>query len=217
MDAKTTDAREMTAPAAAPKAGRGTRDAIIETAARLIHVKGYNSTSVDDVLRESAVGKGNFYHYFRSKEDLGYAILDRVIRSFVERMLEPCFSGPDRNRLSQIRCFLDQVLESQREQGCVGGCAMGNLGAELSDVHEGFRARLAEVFALWRTRFTQALEEGQARDEVTGCDPTAAAQFLVASLEGAILMSKVAKDITVMEQCVAEMKRYLSLYEAKGG
>src|SRR2546425_7784102 len=44
--------------------------------------------------------------------------------------------------LGQIRCFLDRVLEIQREQNCVGGCALGNLAAELSDVHEGFRTRL---------------------------------------------------------------------------
>jgi TetR/AcrR family transcriptional repressor of nem operon len=193
--------------------GRGTRDVILGAAARLMHVKGYNATSVDDVLRLSAVGKGNFYYYFKSKEDLGYAILDRAVRSFVDRTLEPCFSDPGCNRLSQIRCFLDTLVEAQRARGCVGGCQLGNLASEMSDVHEGFRARLADVFTLWRERLTQALREGQARGEVEGCEPARAAQFLVASLEGAILMTKVTKDIGVMEQCVAELKRYLALYE----
>jgi TetR/AcrR family transcriptional repressor of nem operon len=199
------------------KEGRTTRDGIISVAARLILVKGYNSTSVDDILRETGIGKGNFYYYFKSKEDLGYAILDRAIRSFVERTLEPCFSDPDGDRLKQVRCFLDRLLETQRERNCVGGCPMGNLASELSDVHEGFRARLTEVFTLWRTRLTQALEEGRARGEVSaGCRPAATAQFLVASLEGAILMTKVSRDIGVMEQCVNELKQYLSLYDGSG-
>jgi len=194
--------------------GRTTKDAIVDAAARIIHVKGYNSTSVDDVLRESAVGKGNFYYYFKSKEDLGYAILDRAIRSFVERTLDPCFSDPEGSRLAQIRCFLDRVLETQRERNCVGGCPMGNLASELSDVHEGFRARLAEVFTRWRLRLTEALEEGQARGQVSPtCAPAAVAQFLVAALEGAILMTKLSRDIGVMEQCVGELKRYLSTYD----
>src|SRR6059036_2706772 len=197
--------------------GRSTREAILKAASRLIHVHGYNHTSLDDVLRESAVGKGNFYYYFKSKEDLGYAIIDRVIRSFVERTLDPCFSDPDANRLSQIHCFLDRFLQAQRDCNCVGGCPMGNLASELSDVHEGFRARLAEIFTLWRARLTQALSEGRARDEVSpGCIPAAAAQFLVASLAGAILMTKLSKDIGVMEQCMAELKRYLSLYDRSG-
>jgi TetR/AcrR family transcriptional regulator, transcriptional repressor for nem operon len=196
--------------------GRSTREAILEAANRLIHVHGYNHTSLDDVLRESGVGKGNFYYHFKSKEDLGYAILDQIIASFLERTLEPCFSDPERGALAQIRCFVDRVLEAQRESNCVGGCALGNLAAELSDVHEGFRARLASVFGAWRERLTLALRDEQRRGAVdAACRPEAVADFLVASLEGAILLTKLTKDITVMEQCVAETKRYLSLFEPR--
>jgi TetR/AcrR family transcriptional repressor of nem operon len=191
---------------------------ILATAARLMHVHGYHATSLDDVLRESGVGKGNFYHYFRSKEELGYAILDERIASFLERTLEPCFADPAGHPLAQTRCFLDRVLEAQRERNCVGGCPLGNLASELSDIHEGFRARLASVFSAWRVRLTAALEGARrAGDLVEECRPEAVAQFLVASLEGAMLLSKVTKDIGVMEQCVAEMKHHLALYERRRG
>jgi len=106
------------------------------------------------------------------------------------------------------------VHEIQREQNCVGGCEFGNLAAELSDVHEGFRTRLAVVFSAWHERLTQALHEAHRRGDLhDGCRPEAVAHFLVASLEGAILLTKLTKDIAVMEQCVTEMNRYLSLYE----
>ena len=196
--------------------GRSTREAILEAASRLIHVHGYNHTSLDDVLRDSGVGKGNFYYYFKSKEDLGYAILDQIIGSFLERTLEPCFSDPEGQALAQIRCFLDRLLEAQRAGNCVGGCPLGNLAAELSDVHEGFRARLDSVFGAWRERLTEVLRTAQSRGTVDGtCRPEAVADFLVASLEGAILLAKLTKDIAVMEQCVAETKRYLSLFEPR--
>jgi TetR/AcrR family transcriptional repressor of nem operon len=199
------------------KAGSPTRQTIIEVATRLMAVKGYNATSVDDVLRESAVGKGNFYYYFKSKEDLGYAIVDHLIELFVERLLDPCFADSHASRIGQIHCFLDHLVEGQRERNCVGGCPMGNLASELSDLHEGFRGRLARVFMLWRERLMQALAEGQRRGEVSAhCAPAAVAQFLVAGLEGAILMAKVTKEIGVMEDCVGELKRYLSLYEPTG-
>ena len=58
--------------------GAATRDQILDAASRLIHLQGYHGTSLDDVLRESGVGKGNFYYHFRSKEDLGYAIIERL-------------------------------------------------------------------------------------------------------------------------------------------
>ena len=196
------------------KEGKSAREAVIEAATRLIHLKGYQNTSLDDVLSASGVGKGNFYHYFKSKEDLGFAILDRVVDAFLQRALEPCFADPDASRLGQIRCFLGRVRDAQHERNCVGGCVFGNLAAELSDVHEGFRARLAGLFSRWRARLTTALTEAQQRGEVSEqCRPEAVAHFLVASLEGAILLTKLTKDISVMDRCVEEMTRYLSLYE----
>jgi TetR/AcrR family transcriptional repressor of nem operon len=199
-----------------PRDAKSTREALLKAATRLIHVQGYQNTSLDDVLRESGVGKGNFYYHFRSKEDLGYAILDQIIAAFLERTLEPCFSSGEAPRLTQIRCFLDRVLEAQRQRKCIGGCAMGNLACELSDVHEGFRARLASVFTAWRERLTVALREAQERGEVvSACEPESIGHFLVAALEGSILLSKVSKDISVMEQCVSELKRYLTLYEVR--
>ena len=193
---------------------RQTRGAILKAAKRLILIKGYNATSVDDLLHDSGVGKGSFYHYFKSKEDLGYAILDDIVSSFVERTLDPCFADPEGRPLAQVRWFLDRVVEAQRASACVGGCPLGNLASELSDVHEGFRGRLAGVFSAWRERLTLALGDAQRRGDVgSDCEVDVVAQFLVASLEGAILMTKVSKDISVMEKCVGELKRYLAVYE----
>jgi TetR/AcrR family transcriptional repressor of nem operon len=165
------------------------------------------------VLRESGVGKGNFYYYFRSKEELGYAIIERLVTIFLARTLEPAFADPDADAVSQIEGFLDRVLANQRERNCVGGCPMGNLASELSDVHEGFRQRLALIFAEWRGTLTETLARGQSRGRLRAdCNPERAAHFLVAALEGAILMTKVTKDIGVMEKCVNELKQHLTLY-----
>ncbi len=197
--------------------GRSTREAILAAALRLMETQGYRNTALDDVLRESGVGKGNFYYHFRSKEELGYAILDQLVEGFLERTLRPCFSSPDSRPTTQIRCFLDRIRDIQRERNGVGGCPLGNLVAELSDLHEGFRARLSGVFSAWRDRLTIALRQAQHGGEVsTECRPEAVAHFLVASIEGALLMTKLSKDITVLEQCVEEMKRYLALYEVAG-
>src|SRR5215510_15472584 len=205
---------ETTTSTTKARDGSSTRDAIVAAATRLMQVKGYTATSLDDVLRETGVGKGSFYHFFRSKEELGHAILDTIVRGFIARTVDPCFSAAAVKPMTQIRCFLDRVVEAQRAGNCVGGCPLGNLASELSDVHEGFRERLAEVFSTWRARLTRALEQAQQRGEVREeCRPESVAHFVVASLEGAILMAKLTKDIRVMEQCVEELKRYLAIYE----
>jgi len=193
--------------------GAATRDQILNAAARLIHIQGYQCTTLDDVLRESGVGKGNFYYYFKSKEDLGYAMIDRTTQAFVEQSLGPAFADAEADPIAQIDAFLDRVLEAQRQRNCVGGCVMGNLASELSDVHEGFRQRLVGIFDIWRARLAEAVSRGQGRGSLRAdVDATRVAQFLVAGLEGAILLSKVTRDITVMERCVEELKEHLTLY-----
>src|SRR3989304_6330584 len=101
--------------------GRSTREAILAAAQRLIHVHGYNHTVLDDVLRESGVGKGNFYYHFKSKEELGHAILDQLVTSFIERTLEPCFADPAGRPLAQIPRFLHRVLPAPPARPRGGG------------------------------------------------------------------------------------------------
>jgi TetR/AcrR family transcriptional regulator, transcriptional repressor for nem operon len=196
--------------------GTATRDQIVTAAARLIHLQGYHCTSLDDVLRESGVGKGNFYYYFKSKEELGYAIIDQVMHGFISRTLEPTFADTSVDPVAQLHVFLDRVLDNQRQRKCVGGCPIGNLASELSDVHEGFRQRLAEIFGEWRARLTDALRRGQAEGRLRqDVEAAAVAQFIVAALEGAILLTKVSKDIGIMERCVEQLKQHLTLFTTR--
>ena len=202
-----------TQPETKSQKGAATRDQILNAASRLIHVQGYQSTSLDDVLRESGVGKGNFYYYFKSKEDLGYAIIDRIRRAFVERGLGPAFGDTDADPVGQLHGFFDRVLDSQRQRNCVGGCAIGNLACELSDVHEGFRQQLAGIFDVYRDHVAEAIRSGQQSGRLRpDADAARVAQFLVGALEGAILLGKVTRDITVIERCVEELKVHLALY-----
>jgi TetR/AcrR family transcriptional repressor of nem operon len=193
------------------------KEQILEVAARMMAVRGYHRTALDDVLRESGAGKGNFYHYFRSKEELGYAILDRLLERFEARTLTPIFGDSARDPLSQVEAFLEEVLATQRARNCIGGCPIGNLATELADAHEGFRQRLAAGFECWRQCLAAALARAQALGALApDVEPDALARFLVAGIEGAILLTKVQKDIQVMEHCVAELRRHLALYRRAG-
>ncbi len=189
------------------------KEQILEAATRLMALQGYHRTALDDVLRESGAGKGNFYHYFRSKEDLGYAIVDRLLGQLQARVLTPIFGALDAAPLTQVEAFLEQILAIQRARNGVGGCPLGNLAAELADAHEGFRQRLARAFNRWRECLGAALARAQADGALAAdVDADGLARFLVAGLEGAILLTKVQKDIRIMEDCVLELRRHLALY-----
>src|SRR5262249_59973346 len=95
----------------------------------------------------------------------------------------------------------------------VGGCPMGNLATELADAHEGFRRRLADGFDRWRQCLAATLSRAQALGTFAAdVDPERLARFLVAGIEGAILLTKLQKDIQVMEHCVPVLRRHLALY-----
>jgi TetR/AcrR family transcriptional repressor of nem operon len=188
---------------------------ILDAAMRLMKERGYHRTALGDVLRESQAGKGIFYHYFESKEALGYAILDRLTGEFVTRTLDPIFRDPGRRPLEQVHGFLDALMSVQRARRCVGGCPLGNLAAELADSHEGFRERLTQSFDQWRACLADALCRAQADGTLSpAADPGRLARFLVAGVEGAILLTKVGKDITVLEDCIRELKEHLAGYIA---
>jgi TetR/AcrR family transcriptional repressor of nem operon len=198
------------------RTARAKREQIIDAAARLIHLRGYRSTSIEEILRATGIGKGNFYYYFASKEELGFAILDWQTSRFAEGVLQKAF-GDKRDPLDQIHAYLDLLLELARKSGCRGGCPVGNLAQELSDTHEGFRRRLDRAFEAWRAFLEGVLRrartEGRLRRDA---DPARLSRFLLAGIEGAILLAKVRKDPDVLADCFGELRAHLAAWTVAG-
>ncbi len=193
-------------------ASTSTREHILDAASRLIHVRGFNNTSVDEILKESGVGKGNFYYYFKSKDELGFAILDRNLELLGTELLEKSFNR-DKDPWQQILDFLDSQVQTARQRGCAGGCLLGNLAVEMSDIHEEFRRRLNKAFDQLRSRIedtlAQARTQGTLRSEA---DVPRLAHFIVAGFEGAYMMGKLHKNVEVMAGVVEELKDHLAQY-----
>ncbi len=195
---------------------RERRAEILDAAARLISERGYAGTSVDDVIREAGLsGKSHFYHYFRSKEELGYGVLDRQFERFAERGLailrEPMIAPLDR-----LSIFVDTLVALQAERGCKGGSPFGILAGELADVHEGFRTRIDVVFERWASQIQSLLWEARLQ-LVDGVDAARLSRFIVATLEGALLMSRVTRDVAMLHGIAADLKRFVGTHVRDAG
>ena len=189
-----------------------TREQILDAAGRLIHVRGFHNTSVDDILRESGVGKGNLYYYFKSKDELGYAALDRTLERIQEEILER-LSAAGLDPWTQLESFLGYAVERARREGCVGGCPLGNLALEMSDIHEGFRTRLSDAFSQVRSKIEETLERAKREGTLRiGTDIPRLANFLLAGFEGAFMMGKLHRDAEMMANVVNELKAHLAHY-----
>ena len=146
--------------------------------------------------------KGSFYHYFKSKEEFGLAVIDAFAER-LEQRLQTFLDDPEVGPLDRIRNFLENALVRLQQTNCTKGCLIGNLGQELADVNERFRSRLEEVFVLWKERFADCLKEAQAKGQLsTDVDPEQVAGFILASWEGAILRSKVMKSTQPMKDFI---------------
>lgn len=191
------------------------RTQILDAAATLISERGFTSTSVDDVIKGAKLsGESHFYHYFKSKEELGYEVLNRQFERFAERGLA-ILREPMIDPLERLNLFIDAVVALQSESGGRRGSPFGNLAAELADAHEGFRVRIEAVFERWASQIRSLLWEArpQLLDDV---DAVRLSRFIIAALEGAVLMTRVKRDLSVLEGIAADLKRFIAMHVRDG-
>lgn len=170
------------------------REEIISIGTELIIINGYNATGIDAVLKKAGMPKGSFYHYFGSKEAFGLAVIDSFADHY-EVKLRSFFNDEELPPLRRIRNYLENGLECLAENQCTKGCLIGNLGQELADQNERFRARLEMIFREWKQQVATCLEEAQQKgDWISDADPGVIADFILSGWEGAILRAKVMRS-----------------------
>jgi len=190
------------------------RTEILDAAEDLIHGQGFNRTGLEELLQESGVTKGNFYFYFKSKEELGLAVVARATERWVQRTLPEVFS-PAKEPLQRVFDFIDAIEKRFHEADCTKGCLFGNIGLELGDLHDGFRQQVETAFRRWGEKIEETL--GEIQPKIPAADRRRLASFVVATMEGTILVGKVHKRIEVVRDCFVELKRHLTARCAPSG
>lgn len=98
------------------------RNEILDAAAKLFSVKGYGKCTVNDILETVGIAKGTFYYYFKSKEE----VLDAIIERVTENMIERTAVIADNKELSPEEKLL-QVFLSLRVEDAQGGGLLDEL------------------------------------------------------------------------------------------
>ncbi|CAG0987943.1 Transcriptional regulator AcuR [Geobacteraceae bacterium] len=167
---------------------------IIRIGTDLIGRQGFNATGIDAILREAGVPKGSFYYYFKSKEEFGLAVIDHFAERYDQR-LDTFLNDEEVTPLNRIRNLLESGLARLEQNQCARGCLIGNLGQELADQNERFRARLEEILSSWKERYAACLREAQGAGELAPeLDLSVVAGFILSGWEGAVLRAKVMKS-----------------------
>jgi TetR/AcrR family transcriptional repressor of nem operon len=190
-----------------------TREIILGEAARLFALKGYHDTKLHEVMKAAQVTTGAFFHHFGGKEDLGFAVIDRHMekrRQLLEQ-IEKCLPPPDADHpLLQVFRRLDAIQEMIRRRGRrKGGCIIGNLSTALSDTHDAFRRRLAECFDEMALEFKPHLDAAALQSGAKQLDPWELARYIVAIVEGSIMLTRTHRDKQMMTRQFDYLKQHL--------
>ncbi|GAB6389950.1 TetR/AcrR family transcriptional regulator [Stutzerimonas marianensis] len=161
--------------------------------------QGFAATGIDSVLKRINVPKGSFYHYFNSKEAFGQAVLDRYASRFA-RKLDHLLLNEAEPPLQRIRNFVEDAKEGMARYEFRRGCLVGNLGQEIMALPESFRLALEHTLIDWQERLACCLREAASQGQIdsdSDCDSLAA--FFWIGWEGAVLRSKLSRDVRPLE------------------
>ena len=186
-----------------------TRKKILREAAQLFALKGFHDTKVDDLIKAAEVTSGAFFHHFKGKDDLAFAVIDHhmEVRSRTLDRIERELPEPeDVDPLEPVFRRLDAAAEMVvRRRNRKGGCLIGNLSTALSDSRPEFRKRLGECFDEMAAEFQGPLAEATA-DRGLDVDSWEIARYIVSVIEGAIMLSRTQRNIGLVQQQIQRLK-----------
>ena len=171
----------------------------MERAAELFAARGIAATSVDEVTAAAGVGKGQFYHYFRSRDELAAAAVGYRCAQVITGLTEALGGVAS---LAALERALTGLVAGFEESG-MPGCPIGTLATEVAGRNEEARLQAAAGFDTWEQLLADALERMRQRGELRAdARPAALATGLLASIEGGMVLSQARKDTASLRVAV---------------
>lgn len=181
---------------------------IIEQAAALFNQQGYAGSSIADLMQVTGLKKGGIYNHFSSKDELALAAFD-----FAVDRLQQKFAGAlkgKRHAVDRLIAILNVYERLLDDLPIPGGCPILNTAVESDDAHPALREKAQQAMDGWRSLIRRIVEKGIQRGELQPeVDPDLVATILIATIEGAVMLSKLYGDATHMQRSLAYLKAYI--------
>jgi TetR/AcrR family transcriptional regulator, transcriptional repressor for nem operon len=183
-----------------------TRSRLVLTAMQLFWEKGYNSTSIAEVLQTAKVNSGSLYYFFPGKADLLAAVLDLYHEGIGPMLLEPAWAGVE-DPIERIFALLARYRKSLADTDCSYGCPIGSLALELHEPDPAVRERLARNFDAWIEAVSECLLQAKSRLPAD-LNRRELAQFVLTTMEGGVMQARTFRDIDYFDAAVRQLRRY---------
>jgi TetR/AcrR family transcriptional regulator, transcriptional repressor for nem operon len=186
--------------------GEQTRRKIVEAAAPIFNQHGYDGSSLNDLMEATGLKKGGIYRHFSSKEELAAEAFDYMwAAAWKARLLHV---DEKANAIEKLRQLIANFVDHRVPVG--GGCPILNTAIDADDGNAVLRARVVKALRSWLSRLQNIVEKGQDRGEIArAVDPKTVATLIVASLEGALMISRLQRNEEALRRVQAHLNRYL--------
>jgi AcrR family transcriptional regulator len=176
------------------------RKRLVDAAAKLVHEHGFGRTTLADIAAGADVPLGNVYYYFKTKEAIGDALIDRLTGIYASHR-ETWEKNADPR--SRVEAFIQETIDS-RESIARGGCQVGSLCAELHKEGGPLATRAAKLFddlLKWN--------EAQFRLMGNGARSSDLAFHLLSALQGASLLANTFHETRSVTREATRLKEWV--------
>lgn len=188
---------------ALPAAGQGeaVRREIVEAANRLFYHRGYNQTSFTDIAEAAGIPRGNFYYYFKTKDEILAAVIDARTERIRAMLAE--WDAAEPGPRGRLRLFAEMLRNAEKDLVRYG-CPMGSLNIELGKAQPALKAKAKKMFDLFRDWLAVQLAAlGQQ-------DASGAALRLLGRAQGVAVMAQVYGDREYLREQIAELEAWIA-------
>jgi len=169
------------------------KDYLLEAGIKVMATRGYNGTSIQDIVDAADVPKGSFYTYFKSKEDFAIAAMEMVAEERIQtskRLINDRKIAP----IPRLVQFFEIGVPGC-ESNLNGGCFIGNMCQEMSDSSEAIRLKVRQMMRNKTQMIEDLLEEARLDGSLKNTLSTSLlAEFLFNAWEGTLMRMKASKS-----------------------
>ena len=188
-----------------------TRQQIIDTAKNIMLGKGFAAVGLNEILTQANVPKGSFYHYFKSKEQFGDALLEDYLDGYLAH-IDAKLSPENGSVKQRLLAYFQNWLDTQTADTTQDKCLVVKLSAEVTDLSETMRITLKQGTDRIINRIAICVQEGIDNGEFPAhLDAKFVTHEIYYMWIGATLFTKVNRSRDALEAAMSSLKNKLDL------
>lgn len=161
------------------------REQIVDTTCNLLEAQGYHATGLNQIVQDSGAPKGSLYYYFPDgKEELAAEAIQRSSERIAERIRINLAAEVD--PATAVRAFVEAIARGVEASGFRSGGPLTTVAMESATTNTRLNQACREAYTRLQTAFAESLQAGAFPAERA----LALAEFIVASIEGGIILSR---------------------------